>query len=149
MFQPPPNVTDYTTFLRNVAGISTQFLPNSSPNITTTLEVATELTNLALMVSGNIYCLAVYNLATDRLINYAQDVPGQCFFYDLRKSFNINSPTLGIVSSASDENTSASYLNPDFMKQLTLMDLGMLKTPFGRTYMEFAQAFGPNLFGLS
>jgi hypothetical protein len=174
---PPicPTLTGYVAFVRNVVGISDTFLPNPvAPQIVIdyeadivtdwqtqaitssgginwfvlTLGVALELVNQQLQVSPTIYTLAVYNLAADRLINYAQDQPGQTFFQDTRKALNIYAIGLGVVTSASDQGTSMSQLNTDAMKDFTLMDLQVLKTPWGRNYLGFAQSIGA-IWGLN
>lgn len=117
------------------------------------LAVALDIVNDTLaMVSSLTYLLAVYNLAADRLINFASDdsiVPDQSYFEDLRQKLRISEVSTGVVSSTSNETSSTGLLNPEAMKTLTLQDLQTLKTPYGRTYMGFAQAYGPNIWGLT
>jgi len=152
MFATPtePNRADYLVFLRSIAGISANVLPDASEYVDHTLTVAQGIVNTALEdVDAAIYTLAVYNLAADRLINYAQDQDGQSFFKNLRAQFNIGSPSVGVVASTSDQGTSTSLLNPEALKGLTLADLQTLKTPFGRQYMAFAQTYGPTIWGVS
>lgn len=223
VYSPPPNQVDFTSFLRNVAGIPATFLPDASPWIPDALQVAQDTINTDLMLAApNEATWAVYNLATDRIINWAPDqtlaissmswasavvtvvtvaalapnvVIGQEFqtaiagvtplgynggieaqilngnsfsyalpsnpgpvtaqgtyaagyFVGLRASFNLNSPSVGVVSASSDEATSTSLLNPEQLKMLTLRDLRLLKTSFGREYLEFAQSYG-SLIGLT
>lgn len=113
-------------------------------------QVAKDIVNLALNCgSPRIYTLAVYNLAADRLINFALDIPDQTYFKDLRCRLRVEDRTPGVVSSTSDEGTSSSYLNPEFMETLTLQDLQTLKTPYGRQYMAFAQMYGRTIWGLT
>jgi hypothetical protein len=81
-------------------------------------------------------------LATDNLINFAQDQAGQCYFVDLRASFKINSFVPGVITESHDESTGQSLLNPEFMKNMTMSNLQMLKTPYGRNYMGLAQSYG-------
>ena len=148
-FSSPPNQADYTTFIRDVMGITTAQLPDNSPMIPITLSVAMEIVSLDLAaISSIIYPLAVYNLAGDRLINYTQDQSGQNFFATTRASFNIAGFVAGVVSATSDETTSETILTPDFMKNLTMSDLQYLKTPYGRQYMAFAQDLG-TMWGIS
>lgn len=156
-----PNVTDYTTFLRTTVGITTGVLPDGSADITLSLSIAVATVNDALQVgcsSANattgtvllsLYVLAVYNLAADRLINYADDVPGQTYFEDTRKKFRIYEPAVGVTTSASDGGTAGSLKNPEYLSMLTLDDLQTLKTPWGRRYMGMAQAYGPVVWGLT
>lgn len=74
VFNPPPNVTDFTTFLRTVAGIPATFLPDDSPWIPDALQVAQDTINPDLMTAiPNEATWAVYNLGTDRIINWAPD----------------------------------------------------------------------------
>jgi len=120
--------------------------------VQTTLSVALDIVNPYLAcASSQIYVLAVYNLAADRLINYANDdqfVANQSYFEDLRAKLKISSFTPGVVTSSSDESTSVGLLNPEALKMLTLNDLQTLKTSYGRTYMGYAQAYG-TLWGLT
>jgi hypothetical protein len=99
--------------------------------------------------SGRLYVLAVYNLAADRLINYARDQPNQTYFEDKRDNLKIYLPRVGVPSSANDNGTAVGILNPEFMKTMTLRDLQTLKTPWGRAYMEIALDYGPNIWGVS
>jgi hypothetical protein len=110
------------------------------------LDTVTESLNVA---SSTIYTLAVYNLGADRLVNYAQDLPNSTFFVGLRAQYSIGVPSVGVVSSATDNGTYATILNPEAMRTLTFADLQTLKTPWGRQYMSFAQMYGSNLWGLS
>lgn len=149
MFAPPPNVTDYTTFLYEVVGIPAVNLPSDAPIIATSLQIATDIVSKAILfASADMYVLAVYNLAADRLINYAPDVTGQTYFRDLRVKLKLLSLSVGVPSAASDQGTSVGLLNPESLKGLTLANLQNLKTPCGRQYLEIAQAFG-SIWGVS
>lgn len=119
-------------------------------SVFTSLLIAKETVNETLnCASPTLYTLAVYNLAADRLINFAPDQPNQTFFKDLRKDLRIADVSVGVVSGSSDESTSTSILNPEAMKNFTLQDLQTLKTPYGRTYMGLAQAYGSTIWGLT
>lgn len=73
LYPPPPNQTDYTAFLRSI-GFDTTVLPDNSPYIPDSLQIAIDIVNSALATAApNEYTRAVYNLATDILINYAPD----------------------------------------------------------------------------
>lgn len=149
-----PNITDYTTFVQGW-GVTPTYLPtsSSSPNfwLTTTLSIAQQVVNLSLTFTNPIiYTLAVYNLGMDRLVNYAQDQAGMTYFSDLRERFKLTYAFApGVVASTGDTGTSASYLNPEWMRTATIMDLENLKTPWGRQYIAFAQSYGPTVWGLS
>lgn len=145
-----PSLADYLIFIRDGMGISAAYLPDDSLWIDATYNIALEKVNEVInRASPRIYTLMVYNYAADRLINYAADPDGQCFFQDLRKGFNINSQTMGMIQSSSDQGTSQSLLNPDWMRKMTLTNLEMMKTPYGRTYLGFAQEYGQVIWGLT
>lgn len=142
-----PTFAGFQGFIANVMGIPSAALPPSSPVPQMAYDVAILIVNTALCASG-IYALAVYNLAGDNLVNYAPDQPNADYFTQLRKAYNLTGFVPGVVTSTSDEGTSASYLNSEFMKNLTLGNLQNLKTPWGRQYLIFAQDFG-TLWGLT
>lgn len=109
--------------------------------VTTSLYIALQTVNLQLCVTG-LYEIAVYNLAADRLINYANDIPNQTYFKQLRTTLKINAISLGVITSASDQGTAAAITNPEQFKNFTLGDLQNLKTPQGRAYLSIAQDVG-------
>lgn len=136
-------------------GISTAQLPDNSPWIGYAFGIALQTVNPVLVAVPSvpnvwtIYEVAVYNLGGSNLINYAPDQPGQTFFADARKAWNINGEgPFGVVSAAGDQGTSDSFIVPDAMKGLTLGDLQNLKDPWGRAYLAIAQKTG-TLWGLS
>lgn len=224
VYPPPPNQTDYTAFLRTQAGIPVSALPDNSPYIPDTLQIALDVVNRDLATAvPNLNVLAVYNLATDRLINFAPDQtpaiteiswsgglvtvvttlplpatlpqgqefdtivsgndptgynggftatvlggssfsypltadPGVIvtagayllpFFSTLRASWNLNTSLTGVVEASSDQATSTTLAVPEQLRALTLGDIQKLKTPFGRAYLEIAQAYGQELFGIT
>lgn len=71
------------------------------------------------------------------------------FFFKARQGFKLAAFFPGVVASAADNGTSAGIDNPDFMSGLTLNDLQLLKTPYGRTYLAIAQRWGPSVWGLT
>lgn len=145
-----PNIADYTTFIRNQVGISSTYLPDNSQWIASTFNMAIDTVNTTLaLASGLAYTLAVYNLGSDRLINYAIDLQGQSYFSQVRQQFGIANFSPGMVSASSDEGTGESLLNPEFMRTMTMGDLQMTKTPWGRQYMAFAQEYGGTIWGLT
>lgn len=145
----PPTLAGYTAFLRDPAGIPPSAAPDGSQAILFSFTIAEGTVSEQLeCINSDIYTLAVYNLATDRLINFAPDEPGQTYFADLRKSFALNSFVPGLIQQSADEATSQAFMIPESLKNLTLADLQMLKTPFGRQYLFFAQSLG-TLWGLS
>lgn len=141
----------YQEFITGVMRIPVSALPLDSPWIEITFCVARDIVNQAFRCLPMQYAWAVYNLAGDRLINYAPDQPGQTYFADIRGAdgYNVSAFVPGVVSGASDVSTGDSLLNPDFMKGLTLGDLQNMKTPYGLAYLAIAQDYGPAAWGLS
>ncbi len=103
-----PNLADYQSFITNVMGINSTILPTSSPVIGFSLAIALDIVNQDLIaVSPDMYALAVYNLAGDRLLNFAQDQSGAPnvagsnppapFFAAARAAYGLNSFVAGIV----------------------------------------------------
>jgi|SRR5579862_2496067 len=171
-----PTLAGFLTFIRNVMGISTTILPDSSPVIGMAFAVALAIANDALQTvavpqfdstgaslnSGgySIYAFMVYNLAADNLINYAQDLPGAAvvpgsgdpglpFFQWSRQQWNINGFVSGVISASNDESTGQTMVVQEAAKQFTLKDLQNLKTPWGRVYLGYAQSYGPTTWGLT
>ncbi len=150
------NVAIGTNWTEPVTGlIAGNVVPtvNTTANATvigTSLQLAEDSVNDSLSVaSPDYYVLAVYNFAADRLVNYAPDQTGQTFFSTLRSNLKLSTFSGGVVSSTSDNGTSVSLLNPDQLKNLMLSDLQMIKTPWGRQYIEIAQKWGTTLWGLT
>ena len=151
-----PTLSGFLAFVRNTMAIPKTALPDSSPVIGMAYNVAKTIVNQALQVVGSadpayptIYALAVYNLAGDALVNYAHDVTGSDYFAKLRASLNLGGFVPGVISSSSDESTSQSLVTPEAMQNLTFANLQQLKTPWGRTYISFAQSYGPTVWGIS
>lgn len=166
-----PTLAGFIAFLRAVPVISTAVLPDDSPTIPWALALAIQLVNqqlTAVCMPGppiiglpqvSIYVSACYNLATDNLFTYAQDLPDAPiipgsdppapFFKWSRQQWNILGFTSGVVQASSDESTSVSMVVQDAAKNFTLQDLQSLKTPYGRTYLGLAQAAGPTTWGIS
>ncbi len=145
-----PNRIDYLLFIRNTMGISTTVLPDNSTDIDTSLSVALEICDNYYLptVSSIIYNLAVYNLAGSNLIEFATDQPGQTYFADLRKTWDITGFVGGIISASNDESTGQTLLTPEFLKTLQISDLQYLKNPYGRQYLAYAQRIAYN-WGIS
>lgn len=147
-----PNQADYLLFLRNGVGIGPAYLPDNSMWITTTLNMAIAMVVTELQFAdptGTMYTLACYNFATDRLLNFAIDLPGQTYFQNARQTLGLNSFSAGLIIASSDQGTSQAMQAPDWAKSMTITDLQMMRTPYGRVYLDFAQSYGPNIWGLT
>jgi hypothetical protein len=144
-----PTLAGFILFIRNVMGISVTVLPDDSPSIQDSFDFSLEWVLCDLkIIAPRIYSQAVYNLAGDALLNYAQDVPGQTFFADTRAAYSINSFQAGVIQSSGDENTNESMVVQEAAKYFTLADLQQLKTPYGRYYLQIAQQYG-TVWGIS
>jgi hypothetical protein len=96
-----------------------------------------------------LYVMAVYNYGMHRLLKIGQDQPGQMFFSDQRANFKLLSFKAGPVGASADQATSQTLVTPDFLKGLTMGDLDLLLTPWGRDYLDYSQQYGPNIVGVS
>jgi len=142
-------LVSFKAFIRNIMQINTTVLPDNSPYIEMSLEVAVEIVNPAIAQASTVlFDQALNNLSGDYLLNWAQDQTGQTFFADVRRSLNIGGFVGGVISASADVSTSETMVTPEFMKGLTMANLQNLKTPYGRQYMAIAQAYGP-VWGLT
>lgn len=138
----------FLVFIR-AAGITTAQLPDASPDIDAALALSLAIVYEGIQIASTLmYENAVYNLGLSNLIEFATDQTGQTFFKDQRGIYNIDGFVPGVISSSSDEGTSQSLLNPEFLKNLMLSDLQYLKTPWGRQYLSIAQRIG-TVWGVS
>ncbi len=96
-----------------------------------------------------IWVLATYNYGMHLLLKIAQDQPNQSFFQNLRTQFKLGSFLAGVLSNASDEGTGAAIVVADPFKNLSLGNLDLLKTPYGREYLAYIQSYGPTIVGVS
>jgi hypothetical protein len=95
------------------------------------------------------YVMAVYNYGMHKLLKIGQDQGGQTFFQTQRANFNLMSFKAGPVGASADNGTSDTLVTPDFLKGLTMGDLDLLLTPWGREYLDYSQAYGPSIVGVS
>jgi hypothetical protein len=155
-----PTLAGYITFLRN-EGFNTTVLPDSSYWIGASYNLAMNTVNTQLKAVPNmnsdypsLYAMAVYYFATDRLVNITPDnsalsPPDNTFFATLRSKFKLSSFISGVVQSTQDETTSVTLKVPAWASDLTLLELQLLKTPWGQAYLAIAQEMGPTSWGLS
>ncbi len=69
-----PTIAGFIVFIQQVMGITANYLPTTAPVITSSFNVAMAIVNPVLAdIDQSVYALAVYNLAADTLLNYAQD----------------------------------------------------------------------------
>jgi hypothetical protein len=156
---PPgdPTYEGFQWFVANIMNVPFPSIPDNS-----WLQVAYDQSiNLAYWglqtvpsqpTSPSIYAFAVYNLGCAFLLEFAQDdptvQPPQTFWTDLRNNLNINSFMFGLVNAAADQGTSQSSYIPEQIQGMTLMDLQLAKSPWGRAYLMFAGQWGA-IWGLT
>lgn len=145
----PPTLAGFINFARQVMGITTIVMPDDNVgwNYAYTLAEAwvPDQINIA---SPDLYTVCIYNFAGSILLQYQQDIVGQTFFADTRKSFNINSFVAGVISTAADNSTSESLSVGKGLQNLQIGDLQRLKDPYGRQALAIMQSIG-TLWGLT
>lgn len=144
-----PTLAGFLSFLRGTVAIDPLNLPDDAEVISVAFEVAMEQVNTDLArVGRHVYSLAVYNLAADRVINFAPDQPHRDYFQKVKERLGIDVFVPGVIASSGSGPTSESTLNPEFLKTMTLANLQNLKTPYGRQYLALAQSVG-SMWGMS
>lgn len=157
-----PTLSGFILFIRNIMGVTTAQLPDNSPSIPYCFNYAMIMVNKLLQIVCNpdpsqpdLYAIAVYNFAADRLCNWAMDpvgapiyMNGLPFFAYVRKTWNLVGFTSGVIQSTNDLTTGGSYVVPEQLSNLTLADLQMTKTPYGIEYLGIAQSYGTD-WGIS
>jgi hypothetical protein len=146
-----PNLADFTAFCY-AQGVPAADLPSNSDWLAWGFGYAS---NIALVPPSNmpaiLYVMAVYQLGMHWLIKWAQDIPPYSFFLNARKLYGMANGafTPGIVNSTSDQGTSTGLAVPQAIQNLTLQGLDLMRTPWGLAYLEYAQAYGPNVVEVS
>jgi len=152
-------------------GISAIALPNNSQVLTDAYNQAVaEVNDQFAAVPGPTFQLMTYNLAAHYVVLWAPDQtdgngnvdvfypspPADSpntgnnlgYFYWLRQSYGLSSFTAGMVSASSDESTSTTLEVPEALKNLTIGNLIMMRDPWGRQYLAWAQDAG-GIFDIS
>lgn len=156
-FQNPntPNIVDFLTFLNTTVQIPSAALPASSPWPQYALsEALTYFDPCAVGPGpGANYSVAVYNCATHILLTITPDVSGQTYFATVRGNpptgFGLIQPSTGLVAATYDQGTGATLAQPEWAPRLTVDQLDFFKTPYGRRYLAWQQAYGPSIVGLT
>jgi hypothetical protein len=141
-----PNLADYMLFLQNNVGIPESYLPYTpvpSPFIEYAFYRAMNLViRVSTFGSGFDYTLAVYNCAAHIQLVITPDQTERTFFRKKRDEYDLLKPVVGLVASSSDEGTSVTNAVPDALRQLTISDLGFMRTVWGREYLAYNQDYG-------
>jgi len=156
---PPgdPTVEGFKFFVENTMQVPTGSMPDD-----TTLQIAyDQALNLAYWglqsvpsqpTTPSIYAFAVYNLGCAFLLQFAQDdptaQPPSTYWSDLRTKLGINSFSFGLINSAHDQGTSMAQYIPEQIRNMTLMDLQLAKSPWGMAYLMIAGQWG-TIWGLT
>lgn len=144
-----PNQADFLVYIRD-QGVSVYDLPDNSDYITWAFNHAI---NWALEPGGDtpsiVYVMAVYQLGFHHLLKVVPDQSAATYFADLRAKYGLLSFTSGPIIAAADESTYQNMQSADWMKTMTLSSLDLLKTPWGREYLMYAQSYGPTIVGVS
>lgn len=155
MFANPrsPNLPDYTIFVQRVMGIPEAVLPYNSPFIGYALNRALNLVLMVPTVPGDDYTLAVYNCAGHIQLTITPDIVvdgvSYGYFEKLRQQFDLLKTVNGTVNASSDQGSSTSNTVSEALAELTIEDMGFMRTLWGRNYLGFNQDYGPTVWGLS
>lgn len=152
-----PTLAGFQWFLTSIVGIPTQYLPADAPVIEWSYNIAYATVNrvFSLVPSRTtpnkqiVYSQMVYNLATHYLVTSAPDtdVPYKhdneqkpiYYFQYARQSFGLNTFWAGVVEETHDETTGTKLHIPENLDNMTIADIDLTKTPWGRTYLGQAQ----------
>jgi hypothetical protein len=135
---------DWVTTIMQVPGADVP----STATLQYAYDEALNLTYLALQcipsqaTSNSIYAQAVYNLGGHYLVEFAQDTPPATYWNDLRNKMGINSFSYGLINAAADQGTSEGSYIPEQIRGMTLMDLQLAKTPWGRAWLAISGQWG-------
>lgn len=143
-----PNLADFSTFVYD-QGVTTAQLPTNSPYLTYAYNKAFAVVSYVPQMDATVYTLAVYYYGMHRLLEIAQDQAGQTFFTQARQTYGLLNLVIGPVVSSGDNGTTQSLAEPDFAKGLQMGDLSLIKTFWGREYLDYAMTYGPNVVGVS
>jgi hypothetical protein len=152
---PPgdPTFAGFQWFVANLAAIPLASIPDDTW-LQAAYDEAVNLTYIGIatipsqVTSPSLYAIAVYNLGMALLLEFAQDTPPSTFWTDLRTSLNINSPVFGIITGAADQGTSDTLYIPEAIRNMTLLDLQLMKSPWGRKWLMIAGEWG-SLWGIT
>ena len=156
-----PTLTGFIWFLQNIVGIPTLYLPPDAPVIGWCYDLSVNEVNQIFMCvpiwapagQQQIYTQMVYNLAAHDVVLLAPDVQppptppyavsptGQPigYFESMREKFGLNTLVPGVVTATFDQGSGTTLVVAESLKNLTIEDLGLLQTPWGRAYLGQAQ----------
>ena len=143
-----PNLTDFTTYCQD-QGIVAPYTVSTDPTFAAAYDLAIDIGMTCGNMPGTLYTRAVYSLGADRFIRIAQDPSGDTFYTTQRQTYAIFEFRPGVVMASGQGPTSQTLVVPDWYRELSLSNQELLKTPWGRQYMGYAQMYGPYVVGVS
>ena len=143
-----PNLADFTTYATN-QGVVASYTASTSNYFEWAFNRAMAQALCAPAIVAIEYVLAVYNLGVDRFVRLAMDDGQGTFYATQRATFNILDFRPGVVMASGDGPTSQTLVVPDYYKELPMWGQELLKTPWGREYIAYAQMYGPYVVGVS
>ncbi len=143
-----PNLADFIVFCRG-QGVSVAFLPDASEYFIASFDWTKEVALYVPNMNSILYVGATYNLGLHNLIKLSQDEVGQTFFTDQRVAYKLLQFVTGAISSSGDQSTNQAFAVSDALKNLSLSGIDLLKTPWGREYLEYAQQYSDGIVGVS
>jgi len=157
---PPgdPTIEGFKFFVTNMMGVPTEAMPDDAM-LQMCYDQAYNLAYWGLAtipyapLSPSLFAFAVYNLGCAFLVQFAYDDPTapppyNTFWTSLRQKLGIGTMSYGLINSAADQGTSETQYIPDVIKGMTLLDLQLLKSPWGQAYLMIAGEWG-SLWGLT
>lgn len=143
------SLDDFIAFIReqrfiiNINGVVTTitiddtYLPDDDPDIQTAYDVALATVSLPM---PELYKAAFLNLAFHLLICYSS----AAIFDSIKALYKVGQLRTGVISSASDNVTSAGWQAiPSFLIDLNAYENWLMTTPYGRNYFNIASRFAP------
>jgi hypothetical protein len=144
-----PTLAGFIAWTRDVMGIPTTAIPDNSQGYAYAYQIALDLVPLDFsQASPDIYTLTVYNFGGSQLLQIQPDIVGQTWFADARAAYHINSFVAGVIDTSADSSTSQHMLVGKGLQNLSLVDLQLLKDPYGRQALAWMQTLG-TLWGLT
>jgi len=136
-------LSDFISFIRNqritinsvTITIDDTDLPDNDADIQTAYDIALATVSIPM---PELYVQAFLNFAFHTLICYSN----AAIFDDVKKGYKTDILRTGVIGSASDTGTSASWQAiPQFLNNLTAYENWLVTTPYGRNYFNIASRF--------
>lgn len=144
---PIASLTWSSNIVTAVTAISNNFISGNTVIVSGVVPLGYNGSQIILVANSTHF---TYNLYTNPGSEIISGFVGFNLFVNLRQYYHLNNFVAGVVKSAYDESTGESLETPNWVSNLSLNDLDILKTPYGRFYAQYAQKFGSlSLSGIS